>query len=180
MVEGMQEPMTRFGGLYIWLTIFALFATTFSWINKIDTELVALYGMDTVKTFLYNGYVDTVTLGLPQWAFSCLCTFIVAGAMGLIAAESWKIDYDSKDELPSSRNIIKEANLFRDNSKADWDESDLDDHEEQLKLELDKISNSLGPEQRAKMIQLQKIGLKEVDDEEDDSDDKETPNSWGV
>eukprot|EP00486_Rosalina_sp_Unknown_P014313 CAMPEP_0201595110 /NCGR_PEP_ID=MMETSP0190_2-20130828/192221_1 /ASSEMBLY_ACC=CAM_ASM_000263 /TAXON_ID=37353 /ORGANISM="Rosalina sp." /LENGTH=114 /DNA_ID=CAMNT_0048054983 /DNA_START=2196 /DNA_END=2541 /DNA_ORIENTATION=- len=106
--------------------------------------------------------------------------FIVAAALALIATESWKTDVDSKDGLPSDRNIIKDANLFRLDSKGAWDGSDLDDHEEQLKLELDKISNSLSPEQRAKMIQLQKIGLKEADNEDDDSEDKDTPNSWGV
>merc|ERR1719225_1681113 len=74
--------------------------SAFHWIREIDPELREKYG-DGVIHLMYNGYVENVIGGLPEWAFASMMWYGVATIFGIIAAYLWNTDavYEGKQTV---------------------------------------------------------------------------------
>jgi len=110
IMKGISEPITRCYGAFIWLSVLCFIVTTFHMMGDIDPALIEEYGLETVRTFYYNGYVENVIVGLPFWVFATLMWFVIASICGIIAALTWNVDTEYKRTNVKSQSAMdKEA-----------------------------------------------------------------------
>eukprot|EP01083_Nonionella_stella_P140581 431331_1 len=92
IMKGIDEPMTKYYGVSVILMAIVLLITAFHWMGEIDPALVEIYGSEGVKQLLFNGYVQNVIGGLPDWAFATMIWYGIATLIGIFAAYLWNTD----------------------------------------------------------------------------------------
>ena len=65
------------------------------------------YGND-VKLLIYNGYIQNVIAGLPQWTFASIIWYTLSSIFGIYAASLWSTDCDELDTFPAKKEILEE------------------------------------------------------------------------
>ena len=91
-MKGINEPMTKWYGLPVWIIGAAILISAFHWIGKIDPELIDEYGLESVRGFQYNGYMTSIIAGLPSWTFATIIWYVIAAIAGLYATSLWSVD----------------------------------------------------------------------------------------
>eukprot|EP01084_Bolivina_argentea_P132592 233995_1 len=106
IMDGINEPLTKYYGLFVYLTGFMLLIAVCHWIGEIDPELVEQFGLDNVKALPYNGKITNVIVGFPSWAFATLIWCIIACICGIFAASFWTVDVkkEYKQTVPTDSN----------------------------------------------------------------------------
>ena len=92
IMSGIDEPLTKYYGVFVYAGGLCIFLSAFHWIGEVDPALEEEYGAEGVKHLLYNGYVRTVIGGFPDWAFASIMWYIIATSCGIVAAHSWNTD----------------------------------------------------------------------------------------
>ena len=98
IMKNVQEPIIKFYGIPVYFMLFCAIVAVFHWIGEIDPELIDEYGEDKVKTFMYNGSVQNVIAGLPNWTFASIIWFAVGTLSGIYATTLWRVDEQCYDE----------------------------------------------------------------------------------
>jgi len=91
VMKGITEPMTKYGGALVYLSMAITIIVAFHWIGEIDPELVDEYGSDYAKEIMYNGTVRNVIGGLPDYIFATMMWYLVAIAVGIAATLQWDV-----------------------------------------------------------------------------------------
>lgn len=93
IMHGVSEPVTKWGGALVWLSLAGPFFAAFHWIGDGDAEL------DAVDGLLYNGAVRNVIAGLPDYIFASIMWYVVAVAVGVAATMTWTVDNEDDEEV---------------------------------------------------------------------------------
>ena len=121
IMKGIREPVTRYYGIFAWLPIICVFVSAFHWIGEIDPELIDEYGREGVRSLQYNGFIDSVYVGLPKWTFATIIWYVIASVFGIIGVCLWDVDSvdNIKDKLPTKATVSEEQQQLSPRSKGD-------------------------------------------------------------
>merc|ERR1719334_293186 len=86
IMDGVSEPVTKWYGALVWLSLAITIWTGFHWIGDVDPEL------DGVDGLIYDGKVRNVIAGLPDYIFATLLWYVVAVVVGVAATMTWDVD----------------------------------------------------------------------------------------
>jgi len=86
IMHGISEPMTKWYGALVWLSLAIPLWTAFHWIGAVDGEL------EDVDGLIYDGEVRNVIAGLPDYIFATIMWYVVAVAVGVAATMTWDVD----------------------------------------------------------------------------------------
>eukprot|EP01084_Bolivina_argentea_P256366 431602_1 len=111
IMEGISEPITKYRGIFVWLYIGLSFLVVIHWIGEVDPELIEIYGTQGAKQLLYNGYVQNVVAGFPQWLFQSMIWYAVATVLGLIATLLWNVDVKHEGKMTISSAVEMEYSV---------------------------------------------------------------------
>eukprot|EP01084_Bolivina_argentea_P132593 233997_1 len=112
IMKGTSEPIMKYYGIFIWFSCIFFIVGIFHMFGAVDPKLVEEYGLETVRTFTYNGYIDSVIVGLPSWTFAIIIWNAIGCICGILATLTWRVDTtENKSEL-----FIDEYDLEYDGS----------------------------------------------------------------
>merc|ERR1719433_140678 len=103
-MDGVREPVTYWGGLFVYIPFVLSLVSLVHWADEIDSEVIDVYGREAAKELLYNGRVRNVIAGLPDYILWTILWYIVAMIFGVIAWMQW--DVNAKDTASSDRASI--------------------------------------------------------------------------
>eukprot|EP00483_Globobulimina_turgida_P009418 UN09437 len=104
-MRGITEPITKYYGLFVWLTAAATLFSAFHWIGDVDQELIAQNGEEVTKAMLYNGKVRNVIAGLPDYILATFLWYLVAVLIGIGATMQWTVNAKLSEEIGDNSNI---------------------------------------------------------------------------
>ena len=120
IMHGVSEPVTKWYGALVWLSLAMALCAAFHWIGDVDAEL------DGVEGLIYDGEVRNVIAGLPDYIFASLMWYVVAMAVGVAATMTWDVDIDdavtpkAKAHIPAASTDIALGKMStRDSDEAE-------------------------------------------------------------
>eukprot|EP01083_Nonionella_stella_P076055 207040_1 len=138
LMGGIEEPVTKYCGCYVWLSLVLVLVSAFHWIGEIDPELIDEYGLEETKGMMYNGYVRDVIWGLPDWVLATLVWYVVATVVGIYATTHWTVNVEKyqKTANASDANIsMQSTNKINDiDRESDVDQAAGDEEENTFRI----------------------------------------------
>jgi len=95
IMKGIREPITYYGGAFVWISFGITIIVTFHWTGVMDPELEAEYGREFAADLMYNGKIRNVIAGVPDWIFATLIWYLLAVGFGVYATMLWDVDTES-------------------------------------------------------------------------------------
>eukprot|EP01084_Bolivina_argentea_P054149 99316_1 len=121
IMTGIGEPLTQYYGFFVIMMAVCCIVTCFHWIGEVDPELERIYGEEGVKQLLYNGTVQKVIGGFPEWAFASMIWYGIATGFGIVAVWLWNTDavHEGRQAIPvQSGEIEMDENIIDENDKT--------------------------------------------------------------
>ena len=97
IMSGISEPLTYKKGMWVWTTVFFLLLSIIPKLGVIDPAL----NDDTDDRYDFNGIINKIILGLPEWAFWELILTACAAICGIYGTSRWTVTNDEDDIVSS-------------------------------------------------------------------------------
>ena len=91
-MSGIDEPILKFYGILVYMVPLCGIFAAFHWIGEIDPELKEIYDNETLSKFEYNGKVQNVIGGMPEWTFATIIWLLLSCIFGVVATLFWTVD----------------------------------------------------------------------------------------
>ena len=107
IMRGISEPVTKWGGVLVWMTFVPTLLMVFHWIGDVDSDLIDEYGREYAEKLIYNGEIRNVIGGLPDYFFLSIMWCVVAIITGIAA--TWQWDVDVQESPTDSGHVASES-----------------------------------------------------------------------
>ena len=107
IMRGISEPVTKWGGVLVWMTFVPTLMMVSHWIGDVDSDLIDEYGREYAEKLIYNGEIRNVIGGLPDYFFLSIMWCVVAIITGIAA--TWQWDVDVQESPTDSGHVASES-----------------------------------------------------------------------